>query len=337
MHAEVLNSDAARAIADDLITCLRHDTYRVSPVLPNPRNKVMTLRRLHAGIEAGWGQGRDERYQPWIRVRRKLSSPVSNLYVLHIPLYAERSVHLLSMLERIAAQVALWLGATEVREQHPMWPDEHANPAQGGEDEPSIQSIVPGLLDIAKDAGIRHGVYPGTGIPFIATTDLLLSVPAIGGGSRPVMWPCKPDELQVAPRAAERLALEHLYAKAAGAFCKVFSTSLIPKLLPQHLDWFMPRNLTIQAFGTTSMLIDFAAAFMEVARERSISASRLYAATQVGISQTEMQHLFFRLSCWQGLIPIDFSEPIIMSRLLKIDRGLKENLRSELFGAAHGK
>lgn len=47
---------------------------------------VMTLVRLNKMMSEGCGMGRDEDYKAWIRIRRKLSSPVSNLYSLPSPL-----------------------------------------------------------------------------------------------------------------------------------------------------------------------------------------------------------------------------------------------------------
>lgn len=127
---------------------------------------VMTQEKLAALLRRGVGCGRDDDYKPWIRVRRRLSSPVSNLYSLPNPLHA-RALQLLSGLEFQAANVALWFSCAEIREQHPLWPWAHAHPKCGRHAQlDSRLGMVKGLLEIAKDAGIDHGVYPGTHLPF---------------------------------------------------------------------------------------------------------------------------------------------------------------------------
>jgi hypothetical protein len=59
---------------------------------------VMTEVRLAQLRRDQCGMGRDEGYKSWIRVRRKLSSPVSNQHAMINPLYL-RSFQLLSGLE----------------------------------------------------------------------------------------------------------------------------------------------------------------------------------------------------------------------------------------------
>lgn len=127
---------------------------------------VMTAEKLSNLIRLGLGSGRDDYYKSWIRIRRRVSSPISNLYSLANPLHT-RPLQLLSGLEFQAANTALWLSCGEIREQHPLWPWEHRHPKSGRNGQlDSRLGKVTGLLEIAKDAGIDHGVYPGTHIPF---------------------------------------------------------------------------------------------------------------------------------------------------------------------------
>jgi hypothetical protein len=186
---------------------------------------LITEQKLSKHIKAGSGQGRDERYSSWIRVRRKLSSPVSNLFSLFVPTHA-RALQLLSGLEYSAATAAAWLGVSEIREQSPAWPESHQHPGSGRHPDLDRQlEPVKGLLQIAKEAGIDHGVYPGTRIPFVATIDFTLTMGPWHQG-RLVHWSCKPRELlDSAPnrqRMAERIAMESLYSKEVGSLHKVF-------------------------------------------------------------------------------------------------------------------
>jgi len=134
-----------------------------------------TLAKL---VSSGFGQGRAEFYQPWIRIRRAVSSPVGTQHIFNLPGLG-RPLHLLSGLEQGAAALAGYLGALEVREQVPA----HAQAEQHPGYDPLYQlstgnsdRLVPGLLQIAEEAGIDPGRYPGTDIVFVLTTDLLLTV-----------------------------------------------------------------------------------------------------------------------------------------------------------------
>jgi hypothetical protein len=126
-------------------------------------SRIMTEQKLAKAIFEGYGTGPGETYRSWIRVRRRHSSPVSNLRSLHVPACA-RALQLLFGLEFAAANVAIWPRASEVREQHPLWPNPHPHPASGMHQDYDYYLLgqVPGLLEVAKDVGIDHGVYPGT-------------------------------------------------------------------------------------------------------------------------------------------------------------------------------
>lgn len=295
---------------------------------------VMTEKKLAKAIAAGCGSGRDERYQSWIRVRRNLHSPVSNLHSLCVPLY-DRPLQLLSGLEFAAANVALWLGADEVREQHPVWPLAHDHPAKGRHPDLDRRlGRVPGLLEIAKQAGIDHGVYPGTKIPFVATIDLTLSTPP---WHRPplIHWSCKPKELlQSAPnrfRMHERIQLERLYSTIVGGMHVLIDGTQFTKTLIENLDWLRPLRSELQSF-CKARLQDFGGYLMETSETDSLSQAVNHAGRLVGL-ESDHANCHFRAVAWLGIIDIDLSCPIVMSHLLKKDsRGLKQRLQRELLG-----
>lgn len=305
---------------------------------PQPRGKVMTLTKVTTAIAKGWGQGRDARYQPWIRIRRRLSSPVSNLFVAFVPLYRQRGLHLLSRLEHDAALISVWLGAKEVREQFPAWPDPHLHPAAGRlSDARFSRVIVPGLREIAREAGIKHGVYPGTNIPFVATIDLMVEVEG-SGGTRLVAISCKPRGKMSGPgsvRVLERLKLEDLYCRRAEIGSFTFADDLVSERFCGNLDWFSPLASEVAAFGHSNQLEDFAGEFMRDCEGPSITQCRVRASLKAGLTELEAQHAFFRMAAWRGLIDIDFRQPVIFSRPLRIDRaGFKNQLATQIFGTA---
>ena len=64
-----------------------------------------------------------------------------------------RNHHFLSKLEHHTGLLLAYLGASEIRECLPLWPTDHPNPIMDGE-----TSMCRGLLEIASQQGIEHGV-----------------------------------------------------------------------------------------------------------------------------------------------------------------------------------
>ena len=296
---------------------------------------VMTEDRLARLVKLGCGSGRDDEYQSWIRVRRKLSSPVSNIFSLPTPLH-ERPLQLLSGLEYKSADVALWLSCVEAREQHPLWPWEHVHPASGRH--PQLDARLPkvrGLLDIAREAGIDHGVYPGTCIPFVATIDFTLNV-GPWHNSRLVHWSCKPRELlDSAPnraRMAERIEMERLYSKEVGAMHVVVDGTQFPRILTANLDWLRPLRSELRETLHSSQLHDYAAALMVYADSGTLYEAKARAAKVVGI-ESALAENYFRAAAWLSLIDIDLTQPVVWSLPLRRDvSGTRHRMASALLG-----
>jgi hypothetical protein len=299
----------------------------------------MTLEHLSAMKAAGLGRGRDVNYQSWIRIRRRLTSPVSNLFVLPTPLYALRGLHLLSGLEHRAALLALWLGVKEIREQFPMWPDPHVHPLAGiFPDRDKHLDLAPGLLDIAKANGIKHGNYPTTRIPFVATSDLVLRI-GDPPDDRLVFWACKPLELMLkAPRCiriCERLELENLYSSAVNALSVVVDGVLFSTTkLADNLDWLTPLHSEMLSIGTTSRLLEFAGRLSDLGTVTPLREAIHAAGGAVGLEHEESQ-AHFRMAAWQGLIDIDLTRPVLMTDfMVRGGHDVRRQLAKEYLGVA---
>lgn len=303
----------------------------------HPRGRVMTLGRLSKAIKEGAGQGFGENYWPWIRVRRMTSGAVSNLTVFANPLYA-RAIHLLSGLEVTATIMALWLGAIEAREQFPLWPETHAHPGfPDASAHAAQQSMVPGLLELAAAAGIKHGDYWGTDIPYVATADLLLNTPDDRQG-RLVLMPVKPaSEIErmdrKGERVRERLELQRRYANTIDARYVEFTDQFCSPLLGSQLRCFRPRFSELQERRSSDELHRFAEHFIDLSHELPVSSCRKAVLQRMDITDVPLGHSLFRISTWLGLINLDFSRPIQEDALIKLDtRGLKASLADTLFG-----
>ena len=151
----------------------KETTHSIRPPTAHTKRK---LNQIERAIRAGHGQGGGDSYQPWIRIRKNFSSPTSHQVFDSVGVQ-DRNHHFLSKLEFDTALLVSYMGAAELRECLPLWPFEHPHPDSGLDDNLDLRyEPVPGLLEIAKSAGIEHGNFIGTTVPYIASIDLMFRV-----------------------------------------------------------------------------------------------------------------------------------------------------------------
>jgi len=292
-----------------------------------------TLARLRA---EGFGAGRREHYNPWIRVRRALSSPVSNQQVLRPP-FIPRHLHLLSRLEGQFALLATYLGALEIREQFPTHAESDIHPAFDPEYRfpiPNSDRVLPGLLDIAREEGIDAGVYPGTEIPFVMTTDLVLTVKD-GGVYKLVYWPVKPHgELdgRKGVRRLERLRLEQRRAADVEAFFQVMTDQTLSERFVTHLRAFKPTERDAESFDGTDTLLRFAETFNRC-QGATLGQAWRESGAAVGCPAVLDARKAFDVALYRGLLDVSLSS--VMDEHLPISWGgiaTRLRLRKALLG-----
>jgi hypothetical protein len=141
--------------------------------MPKPRQKGMTYEKLRERILIGHGMGHGSGYLPWLTLRRKNPSPISNQVPSWMPPLG-RAAHYFSRGEYHTALLLLWLGVKDLREQFPLWPLPHPHPLDGVQETADVvRPWAPGLLDIAREANIDHGHEIGTHLPYVASLDLV--------------------------------------------------------------------------------------------------------------------------------------------------------------------
>jgi hypothetical protein len=219
-----------------------------------------TLRKLdqvRKAIRSGYGQGRGDAYKPWIRIRKNFSSPTSNQVFDSVGVHA-RNHHFLSKLEFHTALLVSYLGATELRECLPLWPSAHPHPDSGFHSEfDERMDYVPGLLEIAAQAGIDHGTYVGTTVPYIASLDLMFRFRQ-GNSWRLLGISCKPKDItEQSARAQERIELDRLYCRAVGAHHHHEDGSSLNTELVHQLNVMRPAVSFLREHRHTCRFQDF--------------------------------------------------------------------------------
>lgn len=297
--------------------------------------RVMTWDRLQEMIRSGAGQGHGETYRPFIQIHRSNSSSKGNQTVGPLP-GQQRSFHGLARLERQLGILCYWLGAQDVREQFPMWPFPHRHPIVGARSARSYpRSKVPGLLQIAGEAGVDHGVFVGTNIPYVATLDVVATV---NGASGPylVAFSCKPRKAVLeacsTSRILERLELERSYCDRIAAGYHIAHELALPPDLIKNLEncgaaWARQKEIAaairFDEFRSV-LLAKLKSMSIRCAVERAIEVSRI---------DPSVAWPAFRLLCWTLEIDVDLSKPQHHSyRMVPGGRELHARLTQTLFG-----
>lgn len=295
--------------------------------------KVMTEKKMRDLVRCGFGQGRGERYVPWIRVTRTMTSPVSGTLRACTPVHT-RALHLLSWLEYKAALLLCWLGAEEIREQYPLWTDAYVHPRFHPE-APYATTSLPqvSMREIARDLGIKQGCYVGTHIPYVATADLVAQFGA-KHGDQLLFVSCKPASARIGkPRVEERLALEAEYARRAGAAHYVFDGSELTETIAANLDLLAPRHEYLCEPNSASRRNQFACAFNETDVDEPLRGRMHRAMEAVAIDQDDAI-ADLKASLWLGEIPFDVSSELRMNRPLRAPgkANVKQRLLNQLMG-----
>ncbi len=262
-------------------------------------------------IAEGRGQGHLEQYRALIRITRRNFPRRSNQIVGVLPTH-ERRFDFLSRAEYLIALVWAWLGALDIREQFPLWPFAHGHPLNHWPLARLQTRRAPALLDIARDAGIDHGCYPGTRIPYIATTDLVMTT---GDPMAPALLAvaCKPSsELKSAShetRMLERLELERRYFGALGVTFRVADGGDLNPVLTANLQMLAPDKTSRARLAE---LHDKQAAEERLKRRleaESIRDAVWALASDLRLTMTQAWDIFHSLA-WRGEIDIDLTRPL---------------------------
>lgn len=297
--------------------------------------QAVGYQKLYRAIRAGYGQGHGAAYQPWLRVRRKNSSPDSNQVVSWIPLL-NRTAHFFSRGEYHTALLLLWLGVRDLREQYPIWPISHLHPLDGapGADEMQFK-FVRGLLGIAQEAGIDHGQEIGSCLPYVASLDFMVTVPG-KNCPRLAIFSSKPVQEADEPltwRTRERLELERRYSEEISASYYVTSSSLVPIDMAGQLECWLDYA-SLAHMPELAGLADPFSEFLTRHADLPVGDAVTLASHTLSIDP-QAGWILLRHCAWTQKVDIDPCEKILTTYpVFPGGRGLKQALQEHLFGEA---
>ena len=301
------------------------------------RKIMMTVPKLTDLIELGRGMGVGDGYQPWITLARHNTSSVSNQSYVRMPCLA-RHCTFLSRSERFLAHVLWWAGALDVREQFPLWPWSHPSPYQELDEVPEWPQH-PGMIKVARGAGIKLYRYPGLPIPAILTIDLMVTV-GWSGGKRPrlIGISCKPQDQYLhagpADRLRERLELDHRYCEAGGIEHLLLHPEQLPLSLVRQLEWLAPRA-TQHELRAVRQLTAYRK-FVERLQDRvyTVPASRAFRAAGRAVGwDAATSYQMGRTAIWLLDIDVDVSVPVVLHAPLRTGGiALRSEIRRRIFG-----
>lgn len=303
-------------------------------------SRKFSLPQLQLAFKQGWGIGVGEDYRPWIRITRSRSSPMSNLRVTQIP-YMRRSLHCLSRGEAHMVHFLRWLGASDIREQYPMWNWPHAHPlAQLGEGLGQGE-MHPGMGEVAEKANFTLRTYPGTDIRTVLTMDLMVTVPAETNPARLVAISCKPLDRVLEgsedDREIQRLKLDRMYCEAGSIPFLLAHPEQLPRTLIVQLEAFGPVG-DPDRFRVLTSSAEYADFIDRL--ERLVYANPAIEAAQraaKGLSwdqDTVVSAL--RTSIWHQHVDVDLTAQISLARPLRPGgRAFRAAQAAKWFGGRH--
>ena len=296
---------------------------------------VVTWKVLSNRVASGRGQGHGDNYLPWIWIHRKNVSARGNQVVDPLPGY-RRASHFLAQVEWHTALLCIHLGALDVREQFPLWPQPHLHPlADHIQARKQRWRRCQGLLAIAKTLGVEHGSEVGSDAPYIATIDIAATVRRSAGlGIAGIAL--KPHELiltsEPEDRINQRLQMEEACMTDYGATHKIVDRSILGHRTGGNLEMLSSGARLPKQLLNRPLQYEFRRRFIDTAIHTSINTGIDRTAEAMGLDPFSA-NLLWRNLTWRRSIPIDITLPLEMGLPLKLGgQDIAQAMATELFG-----
>lgn len=241
-------------------------------------------------VTDGYGSGEGESYKPWLRVqdvpsrgrsRKVLGTKVNRIHQVFSDL-EYRYLTVLEFSERVV----------DIREQYPLFPTEEAQ-------------------QIAARLGIAYPRYPATAVPYVMTTDFLVTcVDATGQKYTAARTLKYSDELTTdknLQRRLEKFELEQaLWASKGVTNWGIVTENMLGRALTRNLEWLrqggVPQQRHLAQPDIQRLFLDHLAFF--VSASRTLASVIRTVANAIRLPYTDAVMLFKHL-VWQKAIVFD--------------------------------
>ncbi|NPT62317.1 heteromeric transposase endonuclease subunit TnsA [Paraburkholderia sp. 5N] len=247
-------------------------------------------------VAQGYGQGLGADYKPWLRVQDVPSRGRSRK--VH-GLKTGRVHHVLSDLE-YAYLVVLEFSerVVDIREQFPLFP------------------LAP-IKDVARLRGIRYPLYAQTTVPFVMTTDFVVTVKADDGSVREFARTVKyEDELSTGNkllRTLEKLELERTYWLQREVDWQIVTEQSVEPVMARNLIWLRGSAQVERGLQSDDLRARFVEGIGEAGiHDRTLSALLRTVSYRLGLPYPDAVKLF-RYLVWHKVILVDLTTPMLLT------------------------
>jgi len=254
--------------------------------------KKKTIKTVENWIRKGKGKGEGSNYIPFIRVRDfgsrgRSSKPMGLITGRTHQLFSDNEYNHLIWYE--------YNRFDDIREQYPLLPHIETQ-------------------DIARLLSVKHPVYPGTNIPIVMTSDIVLTKVKRESKSIQVVSikyydEIDPDNSKNA-RTLEKLKIEEIYWNLRKIKWTLSTERDLPLTKIKNLDAFRHTLLASELNWLIPYLPIFSKAFMKLWNDsRSLNNLLNNIAAVIDLDLDYVFNLFGR-SIWLNLIPVDLDYKI---------------------------
>lgn len=315
----------------------RAERRKLTVVAPRVTNELIARY-----IAEGRGFGHGEAYKAFIQLMRWNASPVSVQTFGNVPPF-HRDMHFLCRSEWLISLLLAWAGC-HVREQFPMWPWPSQSPLYGLHSE--LDSKLPwtsGTLALCQTAGIDHGCFVGTTIPYVWTMDLVVTLAWLPPEEalcalvsiKPLQSEKYTGDIDPVARGPEKLEVERRYAKELGWPYFLADRSLFPGPLLGQLELYasaasLPANHVAKT--AQEKLLD---RYGELLAKLPPLEWRDRLVTDHGLTMDDADLAVHNI-LWTQAIDVDLTQEIQMEDPIRPGgRALRETLRRHILEASH--
>lgn len=286
---------------------------------------AMTEVRLVNWLKDGRGQGFGKDYRPFLQVTRQDHASLGHSHIIPNQ-FIGRQHHLLSTLERKVCVLNLAQPAVkDLREQYPQWPHRHESPLAAlhgdlGLHWPGLHPTdSEGTLAIAKSLRVRHANFVGLKVPYVYTTDQLVTLQV--KNQPPVLAAiCVKYRSDLRPKKVRRkmfrkLRLEREYWRRLGIPWLLVTDRSINERVYRNLEWAFSGVVQRIQPGDNALLNRFVLAFGAAEWGGRCIDQMDVVSSALGINISTTIRLL-KLAIWRALIPVDLTELVDLQRPL---------------------